>query len=72
MTNQSDEDLETAITYMIQERIADEQFDNCDLTTKDIAIIKETILKNLHGISHKRIEYKKIPVDNGFAKRWGL
>lgn len=64
LSNKSDEDLETAITFMIQERIADGQFDNCNLTTKDLAIIKYTILKNLHGISHKRIEYKKIPERN--------
>lgn len=64
LENKSEEDIETAISFMIQERIGDGQFDNCNLTMNDLKIIKDTILKNLHGISHKRVEYKKLPKDN--------
>jgi cyclic-di-AMP phosphodiesterase PgpH len=46
---------------MMQERIGDGQFDECRLTMYDLKLIRETILKNLHGISHKRVEYKKMP-----------
>jgi putative nucleotidyltransferase with HDIG domain len=63
LENKSEEDLETAISFMIQERIGDGQFDDCKLTMYDLKLIRETILKNLHGISHKRVEYKKIPGD---------
>jgi len=63
LENKSEEDLETAISFMIQERIGDGQFDNCKLTMYDLKLIRESILKNLHGISHKRVEYKKIPRD---------
>jgi hypothetical protein len=64
LENKSEEDIETAISFMIQERIGDGQFDNCNLTMNDLKLIKDTILKNLHGISHKRVEYKKLPKDN--------
>lgn len=58
--NDKDE-LEKAIDKTISTRLQDGQFDNCDITMKDLSTIKETLLKSLIGISHQRVEYKEIP-----------
>ncbi len=44
---------------IIYDRIADGQFDNCDITTKDFAIIRQTIAELSTGLYHTRIEYPK-------------
>jgi putative nucleotidyltransferase with HDIG domain len=63
--------VEERIDKIIQQRIADGQFDNCPITFKDIEIIKQTFVRVLRGIQHNRIEYqqnmmrelgKKLPV----------
>jgi hypothetical protein len=55
------EKFEQNIQNLINDKISDGQFDNCDITLKDLFIIKETCLKNLLGISHPRAVYKEIP-----------
>lgn len=55
------EELDKAIEKTIVTRLQDGQFDECDITLKDLHIIKETCIKNLFGVSHQRVEYKEIP-----------
>jgi hypothetical protein len=55
------DELEKAINRSIQDKLLDGQFDDCDLTFTELKIIKETILKNLVGVSHPRVKYKEIP-----------
>ena len=50
-----------AIERIIEERILDGQFDDCDITLKELNIIKETCIKNMAGMAHKRVKYKEIP-----------
>ncbi|SLN05752.1 Membrane protein containing HD superfamily hydrolase domain, YQFF ortholog [Brachybacterium faecium] len=49
-------DLIEAITT---DRLLDGQFDECELSMKDIVTVKETLLKVLVGVYHQRIEYPK-------------
>ena len=35
----------------------DGQFNECDVTLKEIEIVKETFCETLNGIFHSRIEY---------------
>lgn len=55
--------LDNAIEKSIQAKLNDGQFDECNLTIRDLKIIKETCVKNLLGLQHSRIEYKEIPSD---------
>ncbi|MCL2556695.1 MAG: HDIG domain-containing protein [Firmicutes bacterium] len=48
---------EEIIYKLIQDRIALGQFDNCDITLKELYIIKDTILSAFSGVHHKRIKY---------------
>ena len=41
----------------IDERIADGQFDECDLTMRDVEKIKEAFVQQLLGMYHQRIAY---------------
>jgi cyclic-di-AMP phosphodiesterase PgpH len=53
--------MEETIDGIIRDKLLDGQFDECNLTFKDLQIIKETCMKSLIGISHQRVEYKEIP-----------
>ena len=57
------EDLEKAIEKAIQEKINDGQFDESDLSMKEIRIIKDTCIKSLQSLTHPRVEYKELPVE---------
>jgi len=49
--------IEEMVNNIIKERLNEGQLDHCDLTLRDIDIIKKSFLKSLSGIYHKRIEY---------------
>ena len=49
--------IEALTTRIIKERLDDGQFDQCDLTLRDLERIKSAFLKVLGGIFHSRIEY---------------
>ena len=53
--------LEQAIEKIIQEKLLDGQFDDSNLSFKELNVIKDTCIKNLLGVSHQRVEYKEIP-----------
>lgn len=47
------------VESIINDRIEDGQFDNCEITMKDLAIIRQTIAEMSTGLYHTRIEYPK-------------
>ncbi|MFC2131804.1 HD family phosphohydrolase [Bacteroidota bacterium] len=55
------EELDKIIGANIRERLFDGQFDKCDITLKELELIKETCVKSLLGSAHQRIKYKEIP-----------
>jgi cyclic-di-AMP phosphodiesterase PgpH len=53
-----DGDQIRAITHRIaQERLHDGQFDECNLTLRDLAVIQESFAIVLQGLSHPRLQY---------------
>lgn len=58
--NLSREEIQKMIRNNILDKFLDFQFSETFLTLKDIAIIEDTILKNLLG-THSRTKYKEIP-----------
>ena len=42
---------------IINDRIARKQFDNCDITMRDLNTIKQTIIGLYGGVYHERISY---------------
>jgi cyclic-di-AMP phosphodiesterase PgpH len=51
------EKFEKLIEGVIQQRLADGQLDDCDLTLRDLREIKKSFLTILLGIHHNRIKY---------------
>lgn len=49
--------VETMIEKIIKSRLDDHQFDECDLTLKELDIIARTLKETVMGIFHSRIEY---------------
>ncbi len=52
--------IETLIQRIIRERLDDGQFDECNLTLKDLNQIKNSFIKILGGLFHNRIEYPEV------------
>ncbi|MGO5065860.1 MULTISPECIES: HD family phosphohydrolase [unclassified Clostridium] len=49
--------IEEMVNKIIKERLDEGQLDECDLTLKEIGLIREAFLKVLVSIYHQRIEY---------------
>ncbi len=49
--------IRAMVTRIIEERTADGQFDECDLTMRDIERIREAFVQQLLGMYHTRIAY---------------
>ncbi|MEG1509393.1 MAG: phosphohydrolase, partial [Clostridia bacterium] len=50
-------DLQNFIDSIVKHKLDTHQFDDCDITMKDLKIIKSTIVEVLPAIYHKRIDY---------------
>ncbi|MCL2639743.1 MAG: HDIG domain-containing protein [Phycisphaerales bacterium] len=53
--------IETAVHTMINKRLMDGQFDQCDLTLRDLATIEQALIRTLAGIHHGRVVYPVAP-----------
>ena len=49
--------IRAMVSRIIEERISDDQFDECNLTLRDIELIREAFVKQLLGMYHQRVAY---------------
>ncbi|NWG12101.1 MAG: HDIG domain-containing protein [Acidobacteria bacterium] len=49
--------IQGMINRLIDGIVADGQFEECDITLRDIQIVKESFLKTLTGLYHRRVDY---------------
>ena len=49
--------LEGLVSDLVDKRLRDGQFDECGLTLREIAEIRESLIKSLIGIYHGRVKY---------------
>jgi hypothetical protein len=49
--------IRAMVSRIIEERITDGQFDECDLTLRDLELIREAFVGQLLGMYHTRIAY---------------
>lgn len=59
MKEPNPEKIHQCIHAIIQDRLQDDQFDECDISIKELKIIEEVLGETLNGIFHSRIEYPK-------------
>jgi len=57
LSNPSTAQIQGMIDRLIEEVLADNQLDECDITIREIRLVKESFLKTLSGIHHRRIDY---------------
>ncbi len=63
--------IEALIQKIIRERLDDGQFDECNLTLKDLNQIKNSFIKVLGGMFHNRIEYPEVVLKEIERKKTG-
>ncbi len=49
--------IRAMVSKIIEERISDDQFDECDLTLRDVELIREAFVEQLLGMYHQRVAY---------------
>lgn len=54
--------VQEIVNGLIEERINLGQFEDCDITMRQLSIISHTIAQSLSGVYHSRIEYPKIKI----------
>jgi cyclic-di-AMP phosphodiesterase PgpH len=57
LTSQEEPAIRAMVERIIRERLEDGQFDECDLTLRDLDRIREAFIAQLLGMYHRRIEY---------------
>jgi membrane-associated HD superfamily phosphohydrolase len=51
------EQVESRIEKIIKSRLDDHQFNDCELTMRELDIVAQTLKETVMGIFHSRIEY---------------
>ena len=62
LPDRSPEKIEAFIRGIIEERLDLGQFDNCNITMRELTVIKSTIVSQLSGVYHSRVAYPKITI----------
>lgn len=63
LQDRSRENVKKVVRNIVNERMALGQFEDCEITLKELNIIIHTVVNNLTGIYHSRIEYPKVNLD---------
>ena len=57
LINPTPAQIQGMINRLIDEIVADDQFDECDITLRDVRLVKGSFFKILTGFYHRRIDY---------------
>ena len=63
LQDRSRENVKNVVRKIVNDRMELGQFDDCEITLKELNIIIHTVVNNLTGIYHSRIEYPKVNLD---------
>jgi hypothetical protein len=62
LSSRDEATIRAMVSRIFEERITDGQFDECDLTLRDIEKIREAFVQQLLGMYHQRIAYPQSKV----------
>jgi putative nucleotidyltransferase with HDIG domain len=65
LKNPSNEDIDNLVETLVNSKIEQDQFINCDITFKDINTIKKVLKKMLNSMYHVRVAYPDEKMSNG-------
>ncbi len=57
MKDPTSEKIQKLVQSIIQERVEDDQFDECDISLRELKVIEQSFCETLNGVFHSRIEY---------------
>ncbi|MBP3039673.1 HDIG domain-containing protein, partial [Bacillaceae bacterium Marseille-Q3522] len=60
MNKPTREQIDALVRSIIKDRLQDGQFNECDITLKELEIVGDTLCNTLKGIFHSRIEYPEV------------
>ncbi|MBQ8426502.1 MAG: HDIG domain-containing protein [Clostridia bacterium] len=63
LKDRSRENVKSVVRKIVNDRMALGQFEECEITLKELNIIMHTVVNNLTGVYHSRIEYPKVNLD---------
>lgn len=61
LRNPTMEQIDTMVDRIIKDRVEDQQFNECDITMKELDKVAKALKETLLGIFHSRIEYPELP-----------
>lgn len=62
LADRSPENVDALVRSLIEERLDLDQFDDCDITMRELTVIRNTIVSQLTGVYHSRVEYPKLTI----------
>jgi cyclic-di-AMP phosphodiesterase PgpH len=60
LSNPSQEKIEKVVRGIISDRLQDNQFNECNITLKELELVAQSLCETLNGVFHSRIEYPEI------------
>ncbi|WP_243290714.1 HD family phosphohydrolase [Bacillus sp. FJAT-47783] len=60
LKNPTPEKIEKLVQSIIKDRVQDGQFDECDITFKELDLVAKSLCETMKGIFHSRIEYPEL------------
>jgi cyclic-di-AMP phosphodiesterase PgpH len=63
--------IESTVHQVMMDRLTDGQFDECDITLRELHLVEQSLVKSLGAIHHGRIKYPKAAVDEVAAAAGG-
>ena len=63
LQDRSRENVKKVVRKIVNERMELGQFEDCEITLKELNIIIHTVVNHLTGVYHSRIEYPKVNLD---------
>ncbi|ANU25562.1 HD family phosphohydrolase [Planococcus versutus] len=61
MKKPTSEKIKKLVDSIVEDKLKDGQFEECDLSLKELKTVKDIMCETLNGIFHSRIEYPKEP-----------
>ena len=68
LKDRSHVNVDAAVKEIIEERMDADQFSDCDLTIRDLSIIRSSLVNALAGVYHDRVEYPKLKIGKSEKK----
>ena len=60
LPDRSPEKVERTVRSIIEERMDLDRFADCDITIRDLSVMRKTLVETLSGVHHHRVEYPAI------------